>query len=132
MSGIYAVTTQAIVTGGFNWTSGNYALMLVGPGYTPDYENHTVLTDIPAGARLLASPLALSGETAVNGFCRAANASWAALTTTAAVQGVAILKDNGDTTFTLVAYIDQGEGFGQVANNVPANVIWDTRGIFRP
>lgn len=131
MSGVYAISKQALVTGAFNWTTGSFALMLVGPGYTPNFETDTTLASIPAGSQLLGAPLALAGETAANGYCQATNASWPSLTTTAALMGLAILQ-NVAGTYNLVAYIDQGTGFGQIATAIPANIVWDSRGIFRP
>lgn len=131
MSGIYAITQNALLSGAFNWTTGTFAIMLVGPGYTPNYATDTTLANIPGGSQLLASPLALGGLTVSGGFCKAANPAWTALTTSAPVQGVAVLQ-NVSGTWDLVCYVDQGEGFGQAAAGQPANVIFDTRGIFSP
>lgn len=134
MSGIYAAIQQAMLTGAFNWTSGTYALMLVGPGYTPNYATDTTLNNIPSGSRLLTSPVALSGETASGGNASANGVVWSSLTTASAIKGIAILQENGGaaTTWPLVCYIDQGDGFGQTPSSVPVTVAWDARGIFAP
>ena len=135
MSGIYAATSQELLTGAFNWASGAFAAMLVGPGYTPDYTNHAALSDVPSGARLLASPIALSGEAVVGGFCTAANISWVSLATSAAIEGLLIVQNTGTTdapVWKLVCYIDQGDGFGQQATGGAVTVVFDARGIFRP
>lgn len=131
MSGIYATTQDAMLSGSFNWTSGTFALMLVGAGYTPNYATDTTLANVPNGSQLLGTPLALAGETVTSGFCQATNPSWTALTTSGPIEGVAILH-NISGTWYLVCYIDQGEGFGQTAQGQPANIIFDTRGIFQP
>lgn len=134
MSGVYATTSSALASGTFNWTSGTYSLMLVGSGYTPNYVTDTTLANIPGGSQLLTTPLNLSGEAVVAGFCKATNPTWASLTTASAVQGVAILQNNAgaQSTWALVCYIDQGTGFGQKATAIPANIIFDARGIFQP
>lgn len=135
MSGLYAGIQNAMVTGGFNWTAGTYAIMLVGPGYTPNYATDATLADIPSIAQLLNPPLDLSGETVSSaGACGAANILWTNLTTEFPVEGVAVLLTNaGDqSTWQLVCFIDEGEGFGQTPTAQAAGVIWDTRGIFQP
>lgn len=129
MSGIYSAFTQSLFTGGAGWTTGSFAVMLVGPGYTPNYGSDTTLANIPSGSQLLPTPVALSGEAVSGGFCKAANVIWTSLTTSAPVDGIAILQ-NVSGAYNLVAYIDQGSGFGQTDSGQPAAIVWDSRGIF--
>lgn len=131
MSGIYASFSQQLLTGAVTWGSASIAVMLVGAGYTPDYGSDATLTDIPSGSQLLGSPKALTSPVASAGFAKAANAAWTTLTTTSPLVGIAVLM-NVSGTYDLVCYLDQGSGFGQVANAIPANIVWDTRGIFQP
>lgn len=134
MSGIFAVTKQAMATGAFNWTSSTFKLMLVGPGYTPDYENDTTMANIPGGSQLLVSAVALTGLTAAGGFCAAASVHWSSLTTSAPVLGIAIVQTNGgaQSTWQLVCYIDDGDGFGNQPTAQAADLVFSTQGIFRP
>lgn len=131
MSGIYTSFAQSMLTGAVNWPTASVAVMLVGTGYTPNYGSDSTLANIPAGAQLLTAPLAVSSPTVVGGFAQAAGAAWTSLTTASAVKGVAVLMLVG-ATYNLVCYLDQGSGFGQTATAVPANIVWDNRGIFQP
>lgn len=134
MSGLYAGASQLAATTGINWTGGTFAIMLVGAGYTPDYGADATLNDIPSIAQLLVTPTALSGETAAAGACGAAPLVYETLTITSPVLGIAILQNNGgaQSTWPLIAYIDQGDGFGQTVTAQPATIAWDARGIFQP
>lgn len=134
MSGIYAITKQAMATGTFDWSSGTFKIMLVGPGYTPNYEADATLADIPGGSKLLVNALALTGLTATNGFCMAASVHWDSLTTTAPVLGIALVEANGgaESTWQLVCYVDEGDGFGNQPSSQVVNLVFDTRGILRP
>ena len=131
MSGIYAVTSNAFATAGFNWLTGTFGAMLLGPGYTPDYLADHYLSDVPGVAQLLSAPVPLTGlSIGPTGFCKADNLSWIALATTAAVEAVLIVQNVGP--WQLVCLIDQGAGFGQQANTEPANLLFSSQGIFRP
>lgn len=134
MSGIFAATKQLLATGAFNWTSGTYSLMLVGPGYTPNYETDTTLANIPGGSQLLDTPVNLTGLTAIAGYCAAAPVHWNSLTSSAPVVGVAILLNNGgaQSTWELVCYADQGDGFGNQPSAQATDLVFSSQGIFRP
>ncbi len=134
MSGLYATTQEAMVTGTFTWAGGSFELMLVGTGYTPDYATDVLLTDIPSGSQLLTAPVPLADPTVVSGACGASGYSWPHLSTTEPIMGVAIVRAPvaPATVPTLVLYIDQGEGFGQPGNGLAASITWDARGIFAP
>ncbi len=134
MSGLYAQVRVALLAGSFTWHPSSHSLMLVGPGYTPNYASDKLLTDIPAMAQLLSTPTRLSGETIEGGACFAANVTWTALDTTAPITGIAILADPvaPATVPSLVCYLDQGAGFGQIANGVAAQLIFDANGVFSP
>lgn len=133
MSSLYQSAQNQMLEGTFNWTVGTYSIMLVSSAYTPNFATDTTLSNIPSGAQLLAAPLNLSSLTVSGGYAQAANPSWTSLTTSAAVAAVVVLQNVGSPgSFLLIAYINQGTGFGQAATAAPANVIFDTRGIFQP
>lgn len=134
MSSLYQSAQNQMLNGTFNWAGGNYAIMLVSAAYTPNFATDTTLGNIPGGAQLLASPLALSSLAVSGGYAQAGNPSWTSLTTSAAVAAVVVVQivPGPQSSYPLVAYINQGVGFGQAANAVPANVIFDTHGIFQP
>lgn len=133
-SGIYTAIRNQMGTAAFDWTSGTYAIMLVSSSYTPNFDTDATLNDVPSGAQLLTAVVNLASNAVSGGFCKAANVAWTSLTTSGAVAAVLIVKTNGgaQSTYELVAFIDQGTGFGQSATSEPANVIFDTRGIFQP
>lgn len=129
MSGLYAVTRQALATGNFNWPGGSFSVLLVDAGYTPDYEAHTQLSDIPSGTRV-AAPLVLASLTAVLGFCDAADIQFTTLASTDAISAVVIVQTASPQT--LVALIDHGAGIGLAAHGGAVHVTWPQNGIFRP
>lgn len=131
MSAIYAGASQAFANGTLNWTTASLGLMLVGPAYTPNFAADTTLANIPSAAQLLPAPVALTSPTVVAGWCKAANVGWGTLTTSSPVKSVVILWQVSGT-WNLLCLLDQGSGFGQTATAVPANVLFDSRGIFQP
>jgi len=59
---LYPSIKQRMLTGQFDWTTGNIAIILVATGqYTPSI-NHQTLLDVPASARVATSSI-LTGKT---------------------------------------------------------------------
>ena len=135
MSGVYAVTSVQMATGGFNWLTGSFSLMLVGPGYTPNYASDYTLGSIPATSLLLASPVALTGTSVSSGACSANAVTWPYLSLTSPVVGVLIVQNTGTVpapVWRLVCYIDQGIGLGKRPTGGPFGVVFSSQGVFQP
>lgn len=127
MAGIYANIRQQMITGAFTWTSGSYNVVLVSSAYVPDYDNHHLLSDIPAGDQLGSAPI--TGLAASGGYAKAAALSVAATGTIAKLGGLAIVRTSDNA---LVCFLDQGTGFQDHVENEIVYVLWNTLGMFKP
>jgi hypothetical protein len=134
MSSLYAGARQLLLTAGLTWTTARIAATLVGAAYTPNFETDTTIANLPAGSVLSPSVL-LTGLTASGGYAGAAQVNFGALTTTAPIAAILLTLQPGqsqEATDKLLAYINEGVGFGQKPTNFPTSIVWDQLGVFRP
>lgn len=134
MSGIYQGTRQLLASGTLNWAGGAFDVMLVGGLYVPNFATDATLADVPGGAQLT-GVVALSGLAVANGVFKAGNPTWATLFTTAPVVAALIMQHNAALqSSALVAFIDQGVGFGSSPAHEDTTLTWDSNfgGIFSP
>jgi hypothetical protein len=120
-----------MASGSFNWGGGSWSITLTSSLYTPNYETHTTYNDIPSGARLIPSPVAIVAHAPVNGYCTADNYHFASLDTSGVpVTGVVLL--NAAQSNELVAFFDNGSGFSIIGLGGAAFINWASAGMFRP
>lgn len=118
MAGIYEAALEAFGNGQIQWLSDNVVAHLVN-GYTPDFEAHATLSEVPAEAILSSTPL--EQRTNRRGYLGAAEAVFSTAPM-GSYGGVLVTADG-----KLVAYLEApGSSMGG-----PVRVRWDERGIVR-
>ena len=143
-SGLYATPLKNNLTQTTNFqidfddtTAGVFKCMLV-TGYTPNFETHSVKSDVSSfevsGAGYSAGGEALTGVTftASGGAAAAiltwdaADVTWSASTITNA-QG-AVIYNTTETNEPLIAYVDFGGSFSTTSGTF--QIVWNASGIF--
>ena len=124
-NGMYVNAKTRLLRGQLDWESAAIKVALISKAaYTPNFSSDTVLSDVPAAARVAVSG-PLTGKTVVNGACGADNVLFASVSG-AQVDGILLFEDTGDeATSHLLAFIDSGYGgLPMTPNGGDIRVIW--------
>lgn len=139
-NGLYDSGREGFLGGEIDWNDHKIKAYLVDTGaYTVDKVNHKWLSDIPAIARIAASPI-LTGKTITAGVADADD-TVVPLVTGTSVEAVAIVKaansdgaaDDAASAQRLIAWLDTGLGLPFSPNGGDVNIKWpnDANRIFK-
>lgn len=130
---LYNKGREGFATGAVNWTSDDIRVILIDvQDYTVNLSTHDFLDDIPSIARVAVST-ALTGKTATDGICDAADVTFTSVTGDQS-EALVIYKHTGvESTSRLIAYIDTATGLPVTPNGGNITVTWDngTNKIFK-
>jgi hypothetical protein len=130
-SGLYKPGKASFATAAINWTGDTIKVVLVDNGaYTVNLTTHQFLSDIPSGARIATSG-ALSGKTATNGVCDAADVTIPTVSG-ASIESIVVYKDTGSAaTSNLLCYMDTASsGLPLTPTGGDVTIAWSASGIF--
>lgn len=130
---LYNKGREGFATGAVNWTSDDIRVILIDvQDYTVNLATHDFLDDVIAAARVAVSA-SLTGKTATDGICDAADVTFTAVTGDQS-EALIIYKHTGvESTSRLIAYIDTATGLPVTPNGGNITVTWDngTNKIFK-
>ena len=107
---LYDKGRNAFLTGDIDWVNDDIRVIIIDTDeYEPNLNQDTVLSDIPAAARVAALPL--TNRTAVDGVADADDVVFPSLMGPS-IEAVVIYQNTGDeSTSRLIAFIDNAQGF---------------------
>lgn len=122
---MYSKGLEAFLTGRIDWETDTIKAVLVDLDlYTPNVLSHSILSDIPSGARISTSP-ALTAKTASNGVADAADITFPSVTGPQC-EALVLYKDSGaDATSPLICIIDTAGGLPVFPGGSDISVVWD-------
>lgn len=106
---LYAKTRELFLTGGLDWTSGNWAIALLSDAYTVDLVNHDFLDDVTG---ILAQSSNLQNKTATNGFADSDGVTFTALDTSGTEITQLIIYQNTGVSSTSRLCLHVSDAFG--------------------
>ncbi|UNX54076.1 hypothetical protein MF406_14155 [Georgenia sp. TF02-10] len=126
--GMYTKALDAMMSGDVDLMDGEVTAILVSGAYEPDYDNHTLVSDIPAAARLATTTV--EGKVVEGGMFNASPTTWTAATGAATVKAIVIAQG----TRLIVRRSNFGAGAEQTElslNGSDVTARWPVPGIFR-
>lgn len=117
LSQLYPNARHLFATAGISWTSGNYKVLLMASGYTPNFAN-VYLSDVDASKIIATSPN-ISGKSEALGVCTGDTINFGLIVDSRAAGSLIFYKDSGTPSSSpLVAYFDTPDvlGFPLVLN----------------
>ena len=132
---VYQEAARQCAAGGLLWTTGEFRVVLVSGDYVPNFATHSALAHVAAGARLVTSPVPLTGKTIVaSGGVSVLDADdlpFGAVTTGVPIVGAVLYRVGAtEATSPLLAYI-AGSPFPFTGDSGPVTVKWDALGVLR-
>lgn len=131
-SAVYDKGRESFATAGISWTADNIKAVLVDNGaYTVNLATHQFLSDVASGARIATSGN-LSGKTATNGVCDAADVTIPTVSG-ASIESIIVYKDTGSAaTSNLICYIDSASsGLPLTPTGGDVTIAWSASGVFK-
>lgn len=132
MNSFYKVGANGFLTGDIDWVNDELVAILVStngtPAYSPNFETHAFISDIPVGSRI--AQTTLEGRAAVKMAAISDDLTFLNVVGIPC-QAIVIAKYTGDiNTSSLICWIDEGSTFPVVPNSGNITIEWSVAGIF--
>lgn len=124
---LYDLGRQGFLDGSIDWDTDTIKVVLV-RGYTVNLATHQFLSDVTGGGggTIVATSAALGSKTVAAGVADAADVTFTAVASGAAIPYIIVYKDTGTaTTSRLIAYIDTATNLPVTPNGGDIVVQWD-------
>lgn len=122
---LYTNARKMFLEGGINWLTNTVKAMMIDTGaYTPNFDTHMYLSDIPTSARITPG-VALTNKATTGG---AADADDVTFTTVSGptIEAILLYIDTGvESTSPLIAWLDTATGLPITPNGGDIIVTWD-------